>query len=52
MENNKSPSNDDLTKESYYTFKNEIKNIFINSLREPKYLKALSTFQGQAIITF
>ena len=50
MENNKSPGNSGLTKEFYCTFRNEIKNIFINSLRESKYLKVLSTFQWQAII--
>ena len=50
MENNKSPGNDGLTKEFYCTFFNEIKNIFINSLRELKCLKALSTSQRQAII--
>ena len=36
MENNKSPVYDGLMKEFYYTFWNKIKNIFINSLREPK----------------
>ena len=50
MENHKSPGNDRLTKEFYCTFWNEIKNIFINSLRESKCLKALSTSRRQAII--
>ena len=50
MENNKFPGNSGLTKEFYCTFWNEIKNIFINSLRESKYLKVLSTSQWQAII--
>ena len=50
MENNKSPGNDGLTKEFYCTFWSEIKNIFINSLRESKCLKALSTSQREAII--
>ena len=50
MENNKSPGNDGLSKEFYCTFWNEFKNIFINSLRESKCLKALSTSQRQAII--
>ena len=50
MENNKSPGNDGLTKEFYCTFWDKIKNIFINSLRESKCLKALSTSQRQAII--
>ena len=36
MENNKSPCNDGLTKEFYYVFWNEFKNIFINSLRKLK----------------
>ena len=50
MKNNKSPGYDGLTKEFYWTFWNEIKNIFINSLRESKCLKALSTSQRQAKI--
>ena len=50
MENNKSPGNDGLKKEFYCTFWNEIKNIFINSLRESKCLKTFSTSQRQAII--
>ena len=50
MENNESPGNDGLTKELYCTFWNEIKNIFINSVRESKCFKALSTSQRQAII--
>ena len=50
MENNKSPVYDGLMKEFYCTFWNKIKNIFINSLRESKCLKALSTSQRQAII--
>ena len=49
MENNKSPGNDDLTKEFYCTFWNERK--FLNSLRESKCLKAIYT-QRQAIIRF
>ena len=39
MENNNSHGNGGLTKEFYCTFWNEIKNIFINSLRESKCLK-------------
>ena len=50
MENNKSPGDDSLTKEFYSFFWNEIKNIFINSLREIKCIKALGTSQRQAII--
>ena len=45
MKNNKSPGNDGLTKQFYCLFQNEIKNIFMNSLRESKCLKALSTSQ-------
>ena len=48
MENNKFPSNDALTKDC--TFRNEIKNIFMISLRQSKFLKAFSTFQRHAII--
>ena len=47
MQNNKSPGNNGLSKELYW---NEIKIIFMNSLRKSKCLKALSTFQRQAII--
>ena len=50
MENNKSRVYDGLMKEFYCTFWNKIKNIFINSLRESKCSKALSTSQRQAII--
>ena len=50
MENNKSPGNDGLTKEFYCTFWREIKNTFLNSLRESKCLKAVSTSQRQVII--
>ena len=41
MENNKSPGNDCPTKDFYCTFWNEIKNIFMNSLRESKCLNLL-----------
>ena len=50
MENNKFLGNDGLTKEFYCTFWNEIKNIFINSLRGSKYLKVLSTSRRQVIV--
>ena len=43
MGNNKSSGDDGLTKEFYSFFWNEIKNIFINSLREIKCIKALGT---------
>ena len=41
FENNKSPGNDRLTKEFYYCFWNDIKYIFMKSLRESKKLKQL-----------
>ena len=44
MENNKSPDNDGLTKGFCCTLWNEIKNIFMNPLRESKCLKVLSSF--------
>ena len=52
MENDKSPGNDGLRKEFYCTFWNKNKNVFTNSIRESKCLKALSTSQRQAIIRF
>ena len=48
MENNKSPGNDGLTKEFYCTFWREIKNTFLNSLRESKCLKAVSTSKDKS----
>ena len=50
MQNSKYRDNDSLTKEFFCIFWNEIKNIFMNSLRESKCRKALSTSQRQAII--
>ena len=50
MQNNKSPGNDELTKESYETCWNEIKNPFMNSIMEVREKKKLGTSQGQAII--
>ena len=50
MKKNKFPGNDGLTNEFYCTFWNEIKNIFINSLRKSKCLKVLITSQRQGII--
>ena len=44
----KSPGNDGLTKESYDTFRNELKEIFIDFVSETK--EHLSTSQRQAII--
>ena len=34
LENNKSPDNDGLTKEFYYTFWDDIKDTFMKSLKE------------------
>ena len=50
MQNNKSPGNDNLTKEFYKTFWDELKEIFVNSVREAKEIEHLSTTQRQAII--
>ena len=38
FENNKSPDNDGLTKEFYYTFWDDIKDTFMKSLKESKKL--------------
>ena len=50
MENDKSPGNDDLTKEFYETFWNELKEIFADSVLEAKEKGHLSMSQRQAII--
>ena len=50
MRNNKSPGNDDLTKEFYETFWNELKEIFVDSVLEAKEKGHLSISQRQAII--
>ena len=39
FENNRSPGNDGLTKEFYYTFWDDIKDTFMKSLKESKKLK-------------
>ena len=50
IDNNKSPGNDRLTKEFYYTFWNDIKDVFITFIIESKRKKVLSMSQRQAII--
>ena len=50
IDNNKSSGNDGLTKEFYYTFWNDIKDVFITSIIESKRKKVLSISQRQAII--
>ena len=50
MRNKKSPGNDDLTKEFYETFWNELKEIFVDSLLEAKEKGHLSISQRQTII--
>ena len=49
FENKKSPGNDGLAKEFYYTFWDDIKDTFMKSLKEPKKLKYFCASQGQAI---
>ena len=48
--NNKSPGNDDLTKEFYETFWEELKQTFMKSLNQAKVTKKLVTSQRQAVI--
>ena len=50
MKNDKSPRNDGLTKELYETFWDELKEIFLDSVRETREKGYLSTSQRQAII--
>ena len=50
MQNDKSPGNDGLTKEFYETFWDELKEIFVNSVKEAKEIGRLSTSQRQVII--
>ena len=50
MRNNKTPGNDGLTKEFYETFWNEIKYVFLKSLKQPKEKRQLSISQRQAVI--
>ena len=50
MQNNKTPGNDGLTKEFYETFWNEIKHIFLKSLKQAKEKGQSSISQRQAVI--
>ena len=50
MQNNKSPGNDELTKEFRKTFWNETKHSLMNSIMEAKEKKKLSTSRRQAVI--
>ena len=50
FDNNKSPGNDGLTDEFYQTFRQDVKDIFFESLQESKRLKYLCTSKRQAII--
>ena len=50
MQNDKSPGNNGLAKEFYETFRDGLKEIFVNSVREAKEIRHLSTSQRQAII--
>ena len=50
MQNDKSPVNDGLTKEFYETFWDELKKIFVNSVKEAKEIGHLSNSQRQAIL--
>ena len=50
MQNNKTPGNDGLTKEFYEAFWNEIKHVFLKSLKQAKEKCQLSIFQRQVVI--
>ena len=50
MPNNKTPGNNGLPKEFYETFWEDIKNVFINSLKRSKIESSLSISQRQAVI--
>ena len=52
MQNNKSWGKDCLTKELYVTFCDELKEMFVDSVREAKEIGYLKTFQRQATIKF
>ena len=50
MENNKSPGNDELKKEFYITFWNEIKAPLLQAIAKAYLVKQLSASQKQAVI--
>ena len=50
MQNKKTPGNDGLTKEFYESFWNEIKYVFLKSLKQAKKKGQLSISQRQAVI--
>ena len=50
MQNDKSPRNNSLTKEFYETFSDDLKEVFVDSVREAKKIGYLSTSQRPAII--
>ena len=50
MQNDKTPGNDGLTKEFYETFWDDLKEIFVDSVREAEEIGHHSTSQRQAII--
>ena len=49
MQNDKTPDNDGLTKEFYEIFWNEIKYVFLKSLKQPKEKGQISISQLQAV---
>ena len=50
MSNNKYPSNNGLSKKIYEAFWEDIKDVFINSLKQAKMKGSLSTAQNQVVI--
>ena len=50
MKNNKSPGNDGLSKELYEKFWDDVKEPFINSIKEANVKQKLSSSQRQAVI--
>ena len=50
MENDKSPGNDELSKEFYECFWNEIKNPFLASINRAFLNQEISSSQTQAVI--